>query len=672
MKISYQWLRDYVDCQLAPRELAERLTRAGLETESIEPAGADHVLTVETTSNRPDHLGHLGVAREVAWICDTPLRMPTVETLSPTHLGDRSLAEWCALRVEDRAGCPRYTAHGLFEVVVEESPPWLRERLQAIGLRCINNVVDFTNYVLFEFGQPLHAFDLDRIAGATIVVRRATMSESITAINGRRYELGPDDLVIADARGPVAIAGIMGGADTEVTSATRRVLLESAFFDPVSVRRTAQRLQLGSDASYRFERRVDPAGVELAARRFCHLLVATGRARLLPGCHDALDPGLLRQPRVRLRRARVERVLGVELPMERLREMFVALGFEPTSVQPDTIEVQVPSFRGDVAREIDLIEEVARVHGLDNIPEGILSAFPAPETESERLLEGVKTALVGAGFREALTFSFVEAGEHQRLEQWWSPALPYEVRNPMRAPERFLRRSLLPNLLDCVRRNRHAGIDRVRLFEVARVFHRKRGAARPRESLHLAWADTAAEADLRSLRGLADAVLDHLRVARLDWVPLGQEVGCDPGAEAAVSGERAGMIGAARVAGVPDLVWVGEIDLGRWLDEPGSARSYKEFSRLPGIERDLNLVVDEAVEWAQLEREVRGLALADLVGIAFRDLYRGRQIPSGMKSLTFTLQFRSSTRTLTGDEADQAAQRVVARLSERLGATLRG
>lgn len=668
MKISLNWLRDYVDVQLPAAELADRLTQAGLETEGIEEVGDDTVIELETTSNRPDHLGHIGVAREVAWICETPLRLPELEFDTVDQVAGKALSEWVSLHVEDTDLCPRYTARLATDVEVGESPEWLRKRLEAIGLRSVSNVVDITNYVLFEWGQPLHAFDYEKLEGGSIVVRRAAQGEDITVINGKEYPLTREDLVIADSQRAVAVAGVMGGLDSEVSPATKTVLLESAWFDPVSVRTTSRRLGLGSDASYRFERRVDPQGVENASLRFCQLLQKLTGAKILTGHLDALEPQLLEQQVVRLRPSRVTQVLGVTIPRPEIRSHLSALGFDQVDESGDSDGFRVPSFRADVDREIDLVEEVARVYGFDAIPEGTLTAFPATESPREQLLEGVKTWLVGAGYREALTFSFVEAGPLQPIEDWWDGGTPYEVRNPVRSAERFLRRSLLPNLLQSVRTNRHGGVDRVKLFETGNVFHRQ--SQQPRESLHLAWACLAPELDLRTVRGIADGIFRYLGLDLPAWMPLAEDALLDNGAGFEWDGRPRGVLGSIQLEDVHEPVWCGELDLGPLIEQV-QERPFQDFSRMPAIRRDLNMVFSESVAWRQIERELEELELEDLIEIDFVDLYRGKQVPQGHKSLTFSLLFRSDDRTLTHEEADVRSQKAIERLKQKFEATLR-
>jgi len=679
MKTTIAWLRELVDFDLSPEELSERLTLAGLETEGIEQVGEETVLELETTSNRPDHLGTIGIAREVSWICGAPLRTPEIAYPTiPSHRG-KPLADLVTLEVHDRERCPRYIARLAVDVRVGPSPAWLRGRIEAIGLRPVNNVVDLSNYVLFELGQPLHAFDFARISGGTIIVRRAALSESIPLIHGRTVPLDREDLVIADAERAIAIAGVMGGIESEVGERTTQVLVESAWFEPVPVRRTARRLGLASDASYRFERRVDPLGVDIASRRFLSLLARECGAKVLEGEVEACDPALIANARrvVPLRPARVRQVLGVEIPADELRAGLSRLGFEERSAKTsrtgERLEFLTPSFRADVTREIDLIEEAARVHGLDAIPEGDLRVMPVTERPEARHLDRISRLLIGAGYHDALTFAFTTP-EDAAIEEWWSPPAPFEVRNPVRSAERRLRRSLLPRLWQAVRGNRLHGVEEVRLFEQARVFHRRPGSAAPIEREHLAWCASAGGEDYRSARGIADAVLALLRVEGAIWTPIeGAAGGLEPGraAQLHLGGERVGLVGSVQLAGVPGEVWGGELHLDPLLSLARGELAFREFSRQPGIRRDLNVVVAEDLPWREVAETVRSLLLANLRELSFGDVYRGKQVPAGRKSVLFSLFFQGEERTLTSEEVDAEVQRLVRRLEGDFGAELR-
>ncbi len=677
MKVTIDWLRDYVDFDLSPERLADRLTQAGLETEGIETVGSETVIELETTSNRPDHLGALGVAREIAWICDAPLRPPVVAYDTVPTLDGKSIAELVTLDVQDATRCPRYIARLAVGVRVGPSPQWLVSRIEALGLRTVNNVVDLSNYVLFEFGQPLHAFDFERVDAGTLIVRRAAQGEELNALNGKAYLLDRDDLVIADTSRPVALAGVMGGVDSEVGDATTKILLESAWFDPVPIRNTSRRLTLASDSSYRFERKVDPFGVDAASRRFLSLLAKEAGAVILEGEVEFCSKDFLESSRHRisLRPARVTQVLGVEIPTEDIRAGLIRLGFEDQTKKKKSsaLEFLTPSFRVDVTREIDLVEEVARVYGFDNIPEGQLAVRAIPDNPIARTSEILAQLLVGAGYHEALTLAFTTK-EDAAIESWWSATDPFEVRNPVRSAERRMRRSLLPRLLQAVRGNRLHGVETVRLFEQARVFHRRPGTHSPIEREHLGWCCHGEGSDFREMRGIAESVLRAMRIEGEIWTPVdGNTGGFQAGRLAQVSfaGERIGVVGAVSLDGVPGDVWGGELDLAPLFERSSADVQFREFSRHPGVRRDLNVIVAEEVPWRELSDTITGRPLEHFTGLSFGDVYRGKQVPKGQKSVLFSLSFQAEDRTLTGEEVDAQVQGVIEALAEKFGAELR-
>ncbi|MEE2856134.1 MAG: phenylalanine--tRNA ligase subunit beta [Planctomycetota bacterium] len=685
MKVSLDWLRDHVELDLPVEEVAKKLTMCGLNCEAIETHGTDHVLELEVTSNRPDHLGHRGVARELACILDVPLKplgldFPEIEK----DAAGNALDEVTSIEVDDDDRCGRYTARIAFDVDAGASPAWLIRRLESIGLRSINIVVDLTNYVLMDLAQPLHAFDLDLLEGPEIIVRRARRGEQFDAIDGTALALDSDDLVIADSSRAVALAGVMGGARTEVSGNTDRILLESAWFDPVPVRETSRRHGLTSDSSYRFERRVDVDGADAASRRFFHLLCRETDAQVLSGCMETTRDGLLAAPpAVSLRPQRVEKILGVEISVARIRTILVALGFEPDSESSSESLWAPPSWRADCTREIDLIEEVGRIYGLDRVPDRSMQVRVIPEDQEALLIERTKSLLEGSGHHEALTFSFGEEGVQRDLEEWWCIGDPWVVRNPVRANEGVLRRSLLPGLLSCVRGNRLHGVEGVRLFEVARVFHRREGVDRPVEKLHLAWvhsmSDPNSDAEpYREIRGIADAVLELLRLdlsARrsMTWNPVSSGSGMLSGTAAALdlSSERLGLIGAVAIDGVPGESWCGELDLGTLIDHAEFSHRYSEFSRYPGVRRDLNIVIEESVLWRDISSEVESAQLDHFEELTFVDVYQGKQVPKGQKSVTFSMAFRAGDRSLTHEEVDESIEGLMQRLESRFQAQLR-
>ncbi len=419
MIVSWNWLTDYLRLDMPVEVLTERLALTGLNHESTSEVGGDLAIDLEVTSNRPDCLGHLGIAREIAVVFDQTMTEPDPRP----HESGPPVESRTAVAVEAPDLCPRFTARVVSGIKVGESPWWLRKRLETIGVRPISNIVDVTNYVMFECGQPLHAYDLDRLAGTRLVVRRARAGETLTAINNRVYELKPEMLVIADAEGPVGLAGVMGGLETEIGPTTANVLIEAAQFDAISVRKTARALGLHSPSSFRFERPLDPERTEWASRRCAELILELAGGTLHPGVIDVGSPPPER-PIITLRLAQIERVLGVNIPHGRVLAILEALGLERLEVSGEEATYRPPSWRSDLEREIDLIEEVVRVFGYEHIPEDRpvpLTSAPAPR---ERVEDEIRHALTACGFDEAVTFSLVPDGAERLRSTPVRPSRP--------------------------------------------------------------------------------------------------------------------------------------------------------------------------------------------------------------------------------------------------------
>jgi len=671
MKTTHHWLREYCPHSLSPREVAERLTMAGLAVEEMRPVGDDWLFTIEVTSNRPDLLGTIGIARELSALTGTPLQLPSI-TLGE---GDRRASNMVKVTVEDTALCPRYTARLISNVQVTPSPPWLAARLTVLGFRPVNNVVDVTNYVLLESGQPLHAFDYDRLAGGEIVVRRARPGESITTIDGRLRQLTPEMLVIADARRPVAVAGVMGGRETEVGAETRSVLLESAEFKGASVRRTSRALGVATDASYRFERGVNPVGVEWASRRAAALIAELAGGEVAGGLVDvwAAPPA---PRRVRLRFSRLQRVLGVEIPPDEVRRILCGLEFAIEGESGGELLVAVPAFRADVSREIDLIEEVARIHGYERIPEttGITVAVGSV-AKVERVCETIVRQMCAFGFHETVSHSFTTEAL-ANLVSPWADQPPMRIRNPIRQDEALLRRSIMPDLLAHKAFNADRGEVCAELFELGAVYLPRPGEKLPREQRCLAILE---EDGLLNLKGVVEALLATLSVlSSCRFEPLS-----DPffraGAAAWVNlgGERLGVLGEVAPAvavrfGFRSAPCLAEINVDLLVAHADLNIRVRPLPIFPAVLRDLAVVVREDTTWAQVEECVRAAAGEHLSDLRFFDLYRGPQVPPGCKSLAFRLSFRAADRTLTNEEIDRAIAAVVAALQRQLQASLRG
>jgi phenylalanyl-tRNA synthetase beta chain len=680
MKISLEWLSQYLPGPLSAETAADALTHGGLPVEDVEKIvrdgksgeTTDTVIDVEVTSNRSDCLSHVGVARELAALLDREFRDVAITDPPAGPAAGAQSDGLSALAIEAQDLCPHYTARVIRGVTVGPSPAWLQRRLTAIGLRPVNNVVDVTNYVLMEMGQPLHAFDLDRMHGRRVTVRPAVAGERLTTLDGRDHPLTPDMLVIADADRPVALAGVMGGRDTEVTDRTVNVLLESARFDPLSVRSTARKLSMGSDSSYRFERGIDPTLPERASRRATALIVETAGGRPDGPLMAAGDAGY--SPRsLWLRLTRLKQVLGVEFPDHQVVDALARLGLRP-QLRGERVDVTVPSHRLDLTQEIDLVEEAARVIGYQHIPEReqILIRV-APPDPVRAATDAIRSSLIAGGYCEALTFTFV-------ADRLATAFLPPDAAGLPRADGRTrkvdaqLRPSLLPGLLEAVHRNQTVGTPGVRLFEIGSTFWLDgAGTVVERRRVGL-----VGGTDYRAARGAVEAVLARLDADRPITVTPAERPGYTAGGcgEVRWGGAPVGFVGkvdrsVADAIGLRDVPMAAELDLAALLDGARHVPQLRPLPRFPAVRRDLSLVLPEQTRYEQVDATIRAVAPADLEAVEYVTTYRGKPLDSGTKSVTVALVFRSPTATLTGDAVESAVAGVVNAARVQLGATLR-
>lgn len=678
MNLSCNWLREYVPVVGKPEDLALRLTMAGLTIENWEKVGDDVVFDVEVTSNRADCLGHVGLAREFAALYDLAVTVPDPQSKAKGKPASSNVS----VSIEDKTLCPRYQARVIRGVKVGPSPKKLVERLAAVSdafkpperknFRPVNNVVDVTNFVLMETGQPLHAFDLAKLAGPKIVVRRARKGEKLLAINHREYELDDSMCVIADAEKPVALAGVMGGATSEVTESTVDLLIESAQFSPLAVRHASRKLALASDSSYRFERGVDPEGIDRASRRCCELILEYAGGELAEGDVWAGDPP---PPRVvvPLRWSQIERILGIHIPHEEAVRILTKLGCVEKTRSVERIEFETPSWRRDLTREIDLIEEVARVHGYDYIPEDVKVPMTASHrTRRDRVLDKVRRVLTGTGHFEGMTRSLVEESATKLFSPWTSEP-PHRSLTPMMGAD-CARTSLLPSLLDSVRTNEKAQNAEIRLFEIAKIYLPGKGAL-PTEPTALGIATTG---DFYELKGTLEALLEALNpAAKWELAPSKHAFfASDRQVELSLNGQRIAIFGqlSKQAMDAVDLrrpVCMAEVLLEPLVEIAELVPTTTAVSPYPAIERDLNLIVDEEKAWSQIESIVRSADPTLVERALFREIYRNpKQDGPGKKRMLFSIALRAPDRTLTGDEADAVCKTIVARCGEQLGAKL--
>ena len=674
MNVSWNWLADYVSLDLPAEELADRLTMSGLNLESMESSGNDTVLDLEVTSNRPDCLGHIGVAREAGVLTDREITIPEAE---PEQSAGKTSDE-TAVAIECEDLCPAYIARVIRGVKIGPSPAWMQDRLRAIGVVPVNNVVDVTNYVLMECGQPLHAFDFEKLSGRRIIVRRAREGEVLLAIDHREYRLNTEMCVIADDRRPVAIGGVMGGAETEIGAGTTDLLIETAAFQPLSIHHTARSLKLRSPSSDRFERKLNDQQLDWASRRCCQLILETAGGELLEGSVlagriPAWDP----EP-ITYRFSQTARILGIDVSASEVQSILARLGVERVGeATSEVARFRPPAWRRDLTREIDLIEEVARIHGYDQIPEDrpipIVARNPSLE---ERVDDRLRTVLTAAGFHEAITFSFV-------TEETRGVFRPHPEAGELRITPAAgdygdeLRQSLIPGLVAARGENARRGSMNAELFEIARAYLGADPSDSRSQPRRVGLVGGRSFADMR---GVVDAVADSVcpnatvTVAPSDLPQFGR----GRGAELRLNGAFWGWMGELDPAApglkelkLRDEVCVAEFNVQPLLDSAELIGQARPVPEQPAISRDLNFVIDESVTWSELERVVQETGGSHLESVGFVEQYRGQHIPAGKKSYVLSMSFRASDRTLTNEEVDADQQEIVKACADELGAVLR-
>lgn len=669
MLISWNWLKQYVLLDMPAGELERRLMMAGLNHEETNEVGGDLCINLEVTSNRPDCLGHIGIAREVAVLWDRELKLPPAQPKQ----GATPATDLTKVTLSDPGLCPRFTGRVVRGVKIAPSPAWLVRRLATVGVAAINNVVDITNYVLLECGQPLHAYDLAKLSGREIIVRDAELGEPFLAINHKTYTLQPGMCVIADNKRPVGLGGVMGGADTEVAATTTELFIEAAEFSPASIRQTARALSLHSDSSYRFERGIDSDNLDWASRRCCELILELAGGELAAGVIDVGHPPQPRRP-VTLRMYELKRILGIDVEREEVRKILRALGTKERAANAAQVEVIPPSWRRDITREIDLVEEIGRIHGYDGIPEDVQVPMAASaRSDADRVLNRVRHVLTACGYDEALTLSTVDEGWSAAFSPW-TDAAPLVAQTPVLRRADRLRRSLAPSLLGARRTNETLANARIELFEIAKVYLPLTDAL-PAEELMLG---LTSGGDYGGVKGAIEAVVAELNPAlQLQAQPISQSLLSSRSAELRIGDELVGFIGEVSSEGLKQFelrgaTTVAEIKLSALMRAAKLVPQYQPLPAQPATARDVNLVVDEAVRWASVATAARQRGGKLLESLEYVETYRNpQQLGPGKKSLLMTLSFRKPDGTLTNEEADVLCNQIVDACKEQLGAQLR-
>jgi phenylalanyl-tRNA synthetase beta chain len=650
----------------------------------------DVVLDADLTPNRPDCLSMVGMAREVAAITGKRFRPPVVEPPGRPQEGVRKeSARRIPVTLHDPLGCPRYSAQLVSGVKIAPSPVWLSRRLLAAGIRSINNVVDVTNYVMLELGQPLHAFDYDLLRGGQIHVRRARAGESFTTLDEKQHTLNDEILLICDDERPVALAGIMGGLESEVRPETVNLLLESAYFEPTVIRRGSKALNISTESSQRFERGVDPNGVVVASHRAVGLILELAGGELVGELTDEY-PRSLSPVTIALRVERVNQLLGTKLTSQEIRGYLESLGMEvgPEASGSKAMAVTVPTFRPDVTREVDLVEEVARIYGYERIPATVHAggSLKVSQDRKDRALQRLRTALCGLGFQEVVCNSLTDP---KLLKALSYPEEPRAILNPLSDDLSVLRPSLVPGLLQVFAHNRRRALRDLRIFEVGKIFRQPPDGQVTDERWSLCgllsgrrqirfWGEKGREVDFFDLKGLVESILQKLSIDKFHFLPYDEGGFFRPGHAAALMlGDKGcGLVGqlASSVLQVFDLenaAFVFDLDVATLMEVMEGARQYCELPKFPPADRDMAIVLPQEVPAADVERVIREGGGGLVVEVELFDVYRGKQIASGKKGLAFSLRYQSAEKTLTDDEIEDVQRRILTGLQERFGAQLR-
>jgi phenylalanyl-tRNA synthetase beta chain len=686
MKILLSWLREFVPITIEPRQLAADLSLLGFAVDSLQTIGDETVLELDITTNRPDCLSHYGIARELAAkyrLALTPVEAASAAAADSARPRSRARRKDGPVEIAATDLCSRYSARIIRNVAVRPSPPWLAKRLELAGVRSINNIADATNYVLMAYGHPMHAFDMDKLAGGRIIVRRAVSGEHLTTLDGVDRTLIADDLVIADSKRGVALAGVMGGQDTEITGATRNVLLESAWFDPVAIRRTSKRQGLHTEASHRFERGADVEATLVLANRCIQMIQELAGGELAPLLVDAYPKPLARHP-IQLRHWELSRHLGLEIPPEEVERILFGLGFLSRAKGRTGWVCTTPSYRVDVTREIDLVEEVARHYGYDRFPQrlpagsGQPSHKPPHATKEDR----VRSLLLSLGYDETISMPLVS----REMAAFGSSA-PVPLANPLSEQAAVLRNSMAPGLLSAVQWNLHRGQDSVRLYEIGNIYLRNgSGFREPPVAAFVAAGDhgeagvdrAPVETTFFDVKGDVEQLLEmfDLPSVHLDAEELPNYYRPGHAARVMANGTTVAQFGQLHPAQAEEWKLRRPVFLAELFLEPLYARGLrsplaKPLSRFPAVERDFSIILREGTPFDAVRGVIQALQIPELAALRPVEIFRGPSIGANRYSLLVRLTLQSSEATLTEADLSERSSQIIAALERELGATIR-
>lgn len=679
MKISYNWLREYVDVKNSAIAVAQWLTMAGLEVTSLEEKPKDAVLEIEVTTNRPDWLSIIGVAREVSAITGKRLRLPKVPNILPVATRDRQIK----VEIDDKPLCPRYTARVVDGVRVEPSPQWLKEHLETIGVRPINNVVDVTNFCLFELGQPMHAFDYDKLIGQTIIVRRAKKGEELITIDNTKRVLDGDMLIIADEKRPIAIAGVMGGLETEVNEGTKTILLESAYFDPISVRKTQRRLGLSTDSSYRFERGVDFEGVLFASNRAARLVAQVCNGKI--GVLKEAGAKVTKTNSIKLSIDKVNRILNLELTPILVKKILMSLDLGVIGAQEE-LRVAVPSFRNDLRREEDLVEDIARIYGYGKIPITIpkMVGHSERKTFQRKIEEMARDLLIQEGIDEVITYSLIDKKGLGNIH-FQDDGKVISIANPLSSQQEIMRPSLIPGILDVARFNINRKLEDVRIFELSKVYFRANDKGYQEElglcillsgTRKMGWRQKW-DVDFFELKGVVENLFERLGIKNYRFGNVTADI-FYPGRAAEILIDEVGVGSLGQIKNeildnfdIKKEIFLCEIKFWELVNLVSIEKKAAPLAKFLPTKRDVSLIVEKNIYIKDLIETIRDKGGATLKDVEICDEYFGEQIPAGKRGLTFSIEYLSSDRQLTEEEIEKVHSRIRDALKNKFGAILR-
>ncbi len=684
MKVSLTWLQQYIDIKIPVQKLVDKLTDAGLEVGAVEKVNNDTVFEIEITSNRPDWLSLMGIAREVAAVTGTR-KIIHPEALSQLNKASKKKKSY-SIEIQDKAACPRYVGRLIRDVEIAPAPKHIKTFLENIGSRLINNAADITNYCLFETGQPMHVFDFDKIEGAKIIVRRAEKGETITTIDGINRKLDESILVIADAKKPIAIAGIMGGLDTEVTDSTKNILLESAYFDPVTIRRGSRKLGLSTESNYRFERKVDIGNIVFASCRASYLLedICKGKVESF-----YIDVNYIKDKikKVDINADSVERLIGVKVSTSKIKSILLPLGFKVANAKKkNTLTVTVPSFRTDVSIEEDLIEEVARVEGFSTINESlppIQAHINSACTDQYIAKSKISDILLNQGINEIITLTLMS---EKNLDD---AAIPADKRvvliNPLSIEQQALRTSMLPSTLKVINTNLNRKVKDVKVFEIGNIYEKESKKFIQTETVAIAltgtayqnWKDHNRKVSFYDLKGIVETILDGFGI---DGYALEAKIlnYFDPEQSAIITCNDKIIAELGKVNkkvlknyDISEPVYFAQLYIANLVSLQKTAYRYNQVPKYPSVIRDIALVVDKSISAQSALDIIESIAGSLAVKIELFDVYTGDQVPDTKKSLAFSIEYQSIIATLTEEEVSKVHNMVQENLMGQLDATLR-